>query len=47
MHRSFGYVIAVTFKSASDVNVSDLNSSDPYVLASGKISLYVCCILDF
>lgn len=34
-HRSYGYVIFVNFKNAADVNVSDLNSSDPYMLASG------------
>lgn len=35
MQRSYGYVIFVNFKNASDVNVSDMTSSDPYILASG------------
>ncbi|CAN0237508.1 unnamed protein product, partial [Ectocarpus fasciculatus] len=34
MQRSFGYVLCINFKNAIDVNVSDMNSSDPYILAS-------------
>ena len=41
MQRSYGYVLAVTFKNAADVNVADMNSSDPYILASG---LEYCCV---
>jgi hypothetical protein len=47
--RSYGYVIGVTFKSAADVNISDMSSSDPYILASGMLRecsqhLCMCCI---
>lgn len=34
--RKFGYLISVILKNASDVNVSDVNSSDPYLVASGE-----------
>ena len=32
----FGNVLSIRFKSASDINIADVKSSDPYVVAAGK-----------
>jgi hypothetical protein len=35
LQRSYGYLIMVTYKNASDVNIADINTSDPYVVTLG------------